>query len=479
MKRWMWAVVLLAVVSLSGCGAMRDQAASEQVLYGWDLQEPGYGYTDYAYRCDLSEAVVVEPRPLEVVELMPQYGQWAYGEYAAGDLRGAYSRIDYRVQDAHGTLLVPLMYLQHVDKSQWHHKPEAGLWIKERVYSKEELAPQLVYENERACVYDLTAYFIEEWPAYLEQFIKENDLQVSEELALRMGEAYTALQAHRQDLLQPAEPKALGHYDPAIFQQVSEHNQAVSAAEPFLWGYEEGPGMVPVLPVELDEVNMPGKKAFEMVAGDLDWVGYESEDCPLPGWQDDDLYGAVCVLTAGGVPIGCWQCFYKADLNLPEARIQLKGRAQRPEALAHDQVGENEVLVVYDFTESVLGPDFAAYWQQCVQAGWAEEEEAQWIKQCYELIRVHRHDLWLAAIGDGSPEEAEIIAAFLEPYRAQLVTLNAEIGSHWVIEERDQKQVYTHIQTHQLSPEAYGEELREIYLTQIKELPLEVTVEGK
>ena len=37
MKRWMWAVVLLAVVSLSGCGAMRDQAASEQVLYGWDL----------------------------------------------------------------------------------------------------------------------------------------------------------------------------------------------------------------------------------------------------------------------------------------------------------------------------------------------------------------------------------------------------------------------------------------------------------
>lgn len=385
-------ILLIPMLSLNGCTRLPE--SSPEILYGWDLQTQGYGYDDWGYTYNLPEVLRTDGRLYEpTVGVNPQWGAWEQWGYAANDLKGAYTRIDYEERVGNGfdeNVLIPLMYLQHIPRSQLQHKPEARILVRGQEYTQQEMAPYLLFANERACVYDLTPFFITDWDAYWQCFVAEQEQELSPETAVEIAATRELLLKHRSELIQQAEAKELPHQQVSFEEsrKPSQRNQDISNRQPFLFGYESYPGFVFVPPQALDTICLPGKLAYDMVPGDWHFAFN----------MEGQMKGDADILMCGDLPVFCWQTFYKADLILPEARIQIGEQSYLPEELSAYQLSESAITVLYDFTPLLLGEDFETYLAQSVDNKLITAEDAEWISDFRDILQTQRASLFVPCV---------------------------------------------------------------------------------
>ena len=261
--------------------------------------------------------------------------------------------------------------------------------VKGHGYTQAEMEDYLLFANERACVYDLTPFFIDDWDSYWQKFCDEHREALTAEIIAEAENMHTILQAHRKDIIHPAGPPDPYYQQVTLAEssQPSPNNRHISAEEPVLFGYGDYIGFTAQIPQDLDNVCFPGRMAYEEVPGDWYIGGYDNE-------INDKLYGAKDILLCGDFPIFCWQTFYKSDLALSEARIQIGEQLYKPEELAVYQLNESAITILYDFTPLVLYDDWEAYLAESIKTKHITIEDAAWIDDLHHILDTHMNDLF-------------------------------------------------------------------------------------
>lgn len=388
------AVVLCCVVGLAVYGEQSQKKTledREDILYGWDLQGRHYGYEDCMYTFGLPEEIGA--KEFEYF-YEPVWGKWERPRYNyyANDVKGALSILEIDVFDKNGKQIsMPIRYFQHIDRIQLVHHPERKILIKGQLYTLDELKDDIVVQNEQSIVLDLTDFFIDQPTDVFVRAFFESEEMAPEKVDIIIAKVDQITQ-YKDELIQDAPLITLADvYDAdelSRFPQKTsgEENSELSENEPVVYGYAvDGMHYMVVLPKELETVDFPGRKYFELVPGDIETMD-EIIGSDMFYDYEKDLHGQFSECMFGGIPVSYLQQFYVQDLEKPYAQILLKGKRYAPEDLAEYEVYRDAYIVIYNFTPALISSRDMDKVIKKYEKKWGKDY--QWIKDGYEIMNL-------------------------------------------------------------------------------------------
>lgn len=406
-KRAIILVCLMAccIINLSACeGKPKEEQAElmDEAVYGWHLQGRHYGYDDCMYTYDLPEQIEAKE---DEYHFEPVWGKWERPRYNyyANDVKGALSVLVTDVFDKNGRQIsMPIRYFQHIDRIQLSRHPERKILIKGQLYTLDELKDDIVVQNEQSIVLDLTDFFIDQPADVFVRTFFESEEMAPEKVDIIIAKVEQITQ-YKDELIQDAPPITLADLCDAdelsqFPQKTSgEENSELSENEPVVYGYAVGGRhYMVVLPKELETVDFPGRKYFELVPGDIEAVD-EIIGSDMFYDYEKDLHGQFSKYVFGDIPVLYLQQFYVQDLEKPYAQILLKGKRYAPEELAEYEVYRDAYIVIYNFTPALISSRDIDKAIKKYGKKWGEN--LQGVKDGYEIM--NRIDAsWIIHIDD-------------------------------------------------------------------------------